>query len=888
MDTFGKIRDKNKIIAGIVRWQKTVWFPIAYAALAVVACTFGMYAYVPVFYIYAVTAVFTALFNDDIKVFLVPLLLTYFAIGGDQNVNLGTAANDIGAFFVPAGLTQLIIGGVVVVLAIFYRLVRDGVVKRAVTCRGIFTFGLLALAVAFIFNGVFSAAWEPMDLAYGLFEAVGIMLVYFIVLAMSDKTKNIIPYACKLCLICGLMICCEVFALIIKLNAGDMLLILDGEGKFIDFNRELILLGWGVGHMIAAVLVVMIPAAMYIAHSVKHGTWAYLAAVLFYAMSFFLRARTSMLMGGIIFVACAIVCCVHGRNRKWNLVMTGGIIAVVAITFISIFSVYGWENTSEIMESIKEFLRFDEKDSGRFVIWQNGVQDFVSAPVFGVGFMDGGLDNGPLNMYSNMYHNIGVQLIGSLGIAGVFAMLWHLKNFAEVTIRRFSAERLLLLFVPVAVIMTSLLDNFFFYFDVQLFYGLFLALAEVQLELTRKAALACLKLPAPGKKPRVAFTFVEAGKGHVMPELAICEAFEKKYGDRVEVVRSQFYTETDDADMRRFEDGFIRTVQLQSRSRIYGKASMIAGSICGDALAQRFVMSMRYPDSKADKPAVGHLRELAPDIVFTTHWATAFYANKLKGERPYTMLFCPDAYSNGMFNVDVNDFLITTPEGLDQVRRRRMYAGGNASLVPYPIRNEAFALHGKRNELRKELGIAPDAFTVVLADGGYGMAQLVATVKELAKSREKMTVIAVCGTNEAGCEELRKLTPSPSVDLRVYGFTKDMLKFVASADLFVGKSGANSMAEPTFFGVPIIITKCITPIESGIKKYYVKKVGNARYIPDPVKAAEAVRRYAEHPEELKPFAAMSAGLCANYGAEAIADLIYDRARKLSKMQTNNK
>lgn len=885
MDFFGKIRDNNKIISAIVKWQKTVWFPIAYAILAVVACTFGMYAYVPVFYIYAISAVFAALFNDDIKVMLVPLLLTYFAIGGDTILDTGISTSDVMLFFNPIGLVQLVIGGVIVVLALMYRLIRDGIFVRVVTRRGIFMFGLLALALSVILNGVFSAKWEPFDLAFGLFQAVGLIFVYFIVLAMSDKTRDIISYACKICVIGGLAICAEVLALTLKLHLEGALFFTNDLGVITDVNKNNMVLGWGVANMIAGVLVILIPAAMYIAHSLKHGSWACLAAVLFYAMSFWLRARTSMLMGGIMLVACAVVCCLHGVNRKPNRIILSSVAAAFVIVFVSVFSALGWENFEQNLVRIADFLRFDDKDSGRFEIWANGVDDFASAPVFGVGFTDGGIENGPSNIYSNMYHNIVIQLIGSMGIVGVLAMLWHLKNFAEVLIRRFSVERLLLLALPITVLLTSLLDNFFFYFDVQIFYGLFLALAEIQFEGERKAALSRLNVPPIDKKPRVTFTFIEAGKGHIMPELAVCEAFEKKYGDRVEVVRSQFYTETNDEDMTRFENGFIRTVELQSRSRIYGKASTIAVKVTGDALAQQFVMCMRYPDSKANKPSVEHLRELSPDLVFTTHWATAVYANRLKGSRPYTMLFCPDAYSNGMFNVDVNDFLISTPEGLDKVRRRRMYAGGNSTLVPYPIRGEAFALSGKRKELRKELGIEDDAFTVLLSDGGYGMAQLVATVKELAKSTQKMTVIAVCGINEKGCEQLRSLKTSPSVDLRVYGFTNDMLKFVAAADLFVGKSGANSMAEPTFFGVPIIITKCITTIESGIKKYYVKKVGNARYIPNPVKAAEAVRHYAEHPDELKTLAARSTGLSANFGAEAIADLIYDRVCRLKKLRS---
>ena len=46
------------------------------------------------------------------------------------------------------------------------------------------------------------------------------------------------------------------------------------------------------------------------------------------------------------------------------------------------------------------------------------------------------------------------------------------------------------------------------------------------------------------RKPRVVFPFTEAGMGHIMPLRAMADIFEKKYGDKVEVVRSQFFTET--------------------------------------------------------------------------------------------------------------------------------------------------------------------------------------------------------------------------------------------------------------------------------------------------------------------------------------------------------
>ena len=48
------------------------------------------------------------------------------------------------------------------------------------------------------------------------------------------------------------------------------------------------------------------------------------------------------------------------------------------------------------------------------------------------------------------------------------------------------------------------------------------------------------------KKPRVIFPYAEAGFGHIMPMNSIADKFEEMYGDKVECVRSQFFTESGD------------------------------------------------------------------------------------------------------------------------------------------------------------------------------------------------------------------------------------------------------------------------------------------------------------------------------------------------------
>ena len=871
MDFFKNIREKNRAVAAVAAWQKTIWFPAVYAVLGVVSCSFGMAAYIPVYYIFMLLTVFAALFCEDSKVLLAPLLISYFAVGGDGILNYGQAITDVSLFFEPAGLVNMYIVGSVMAAAILFRLIADGTIAAVFRRRGLLTWGFLALAAAMLLNGIFSAAWEPLDLAWGLFMAVGILLAYFIVPAMSDKTENIVGYLLRICLIVGLMICAEEWILMGRLAADGMLLELDEAGKWTGgFVRDYQVLGWGVSTYAAGMLAILIAPTMALAYSNRRGVWYYLAAVVMFLTIILLNARTAMLMGGIILLACMIICC-FGTNRKQNRIVFAVIVGAALVCVAGVWAVMG---TNDFFGFIAEMLRFDQGDNHRFERWANGWKDFLSAPIFGVGFMDGAATDP--SMYSNMYHNIFVQLIGALGVFGLLAFLFHIIQVAVLCVRKFRLERFLVLLGAAAVILTSLLDNFFFFFSVQLFYGAFLAAAELMLEKTRRELLDSHKRTVtPDRKPRIVFTFIEAGMGHIIPERAVADALEQKYGDKVEVVRSYFYRETGNEELKKFEQTLVKPVEVQSRSKFYGKLCMFGLWLFGDTISHEFVMRMRGP--KSVRPALEHMRELDADVVFATHWAATYYIGKMKKDRPYSVLYCPDLYSNGMFNMDCNDFLISTEEGLAEANRERMYGGGNASLVTYPIRNEAFALEGKRSEWRRELNIPEDRFTVVLSDGGYGMAKLEATVTELVKHKAEITIFAVCGKNAEGAERLKKLKCAEGIDLRVFGFTDKMLEFLCAADLYVGKSGANSIAEPTFFGLPVILTKCITPIEVGTKKYFKDIIANALFIRSPKKAAEKIAYFATHRAELKTLAENTKKRRAAYGAEQIADLLYERA-----------
>ena len=875
MSIFEKIKAKHPIINKLAEWQKTIWYPALFALLGVFSTSFGMAVYIPIMWVLAVAVVFSALFCDDLKVLLVPLILAYYCIGDDVDLTLGTSTSNVLGAFSPAGLANLLICGGLMLSVLIYKFIVTGVFRDAYRKRGLFTFGLLALSIASITNGIFSPDWTPMNLAVGLLEAVGFAVVYFIVLAMTDKTKDSVAYACKVMVCLGFMISAQVLVLSLRLNAEDLLFLRDATGAIVGFQRNYTVFSWGVFNLVGAVLALCLPASMYLAHSRRYSPLSFASAIIFYIVVVFVNGRTAIVFGGVVLLVCIVACCVSGRNRKKNIISSIALALLLLVAFLVMMQTLG--GVENLLTSIWNILRFSAEDNGRFPLWIDGLSDLSRAPIFGVGFMDGGY-NGDLingNMYSNFYHNIGVELLGALGIIGVIAFIIHFKNWLEVVIRKFSFGKFIICLVPALVVLMSILDNFFWYLNVQILYGVFLALAERRLEDARETDIANIK--PMRSKPRVVFTLVEAGKGHITPVQAVHSVFKEKYGDRAEVVLSEFYTETGDQKLVDFEKGFALAVKIQSRNALLGKACRLGNFLSGDALGQEWLMAITPGGIITKKRGVKHMEELDADFVFTAHWATAYYAKQLK-KRPYVMMFCPDAYANGMFNMDCNELLMPTEAGYKDVRGRRLYAGGNVTEVPFPIRKKAEYYRARIPELRENLGIK-DEMVVTLCDGGYGMARLEETVKELSQAKEKLTIIALCGTNDEMRARIEKLETSPTVRIIAVGYEEDILGYIAVADLFLGKGGANSMAEPAYFGVPVIITKCITYIEKGMKKYYVNKVGGALYIPNAKRAAEKVLEFARDRSHLVPYAQKMATLRECYGAEKIADLIWQRLQE---------
>lgn len=373
-------------------------------------------------------------------------------------------------------------------------------------------------------------------------------------------------------------------------------------------------------------------------------------------------------------------------------------------------------------------------------------------------------------------------------------------------------------------------------------------------------------------KIRVLFPFVEAGFGHIMPMKSIIGTFEKKYGDKVEVIPSAFFTESGDRHLKRYERMLARQVRTYNRFPAIGYLATFFCEIFGPVLAS--FGSMRLIAPVAYRRSVAHMRELYPDVVFSTHWATNYYAEHLK-EKPLTVMYCPDAQHYALFSYRSDLNMISMPSGYRKALKKKQYTPDNMKLVPFLIRNEAFAVSKDKRAARAALGLPEDQFTVLLVEGGYGIGKTEAICKLLAKERFPLTVIPVCGRNEALYRRLCALETTEEITLRPYAFTDDMFRLEAAADLFCGKSG-NILAEATFFGNPSIVTNCSNMTEQNIADHYIRTVGCAMKEFSPRKTVELIKTFAGDPAALLPYREAAGAYRGHFGSEQAADELWNK------------
>jgi len=143
-----------------------------------------------------------------------------------------------------------------------------------------------------------------------------------------------------------------------------------------------------------------------------------------------------------------------------------------------------------------------------------------------------------------------------------------------------------------------------------------------------------------------------------------------------------------------------------------------------------------------------------------------------------------------------------------------------------------FATPANPPAARKQMGLDADATVILVSAGGYGIGPVEQLVKDLLALQRQWQIAAIAGKSEKTrlrLEEFAKQAghlSSGSPRLCPVGFTTEMDKYMAAADLLVGKAGGLTTSEALARALPMALIEPI-PGQEGRNADHLLEAGAA-------------------------------------------------------------
>lgn len=253
-------------------------------------------------------------------------------------------------------------------------------------------------------------------------------------------------------------------------------------------------------------------------------------------------------------------------------------------------------------------------------------------------------------------------------------------------------------------------------------------------------------------------------------------------------------------------------------------------------------MVLPFAAARLKKILVSH----RPALIVSTHpWANhipAWLLQELGWKVPLVTMVTDLVSIHHWWLCPAADLCLVATE---RVRRKAVEAGlrrNKVRVVGIPVDLAFLDPPKEQRELRKELGLAEDRFSILLAGGGEGMGNVFSVARAVAQASLDVQVVIVAGRNEKLTRKLEAV--SWEVPTRVFGFATDMPALMHAADLVITKAGPSTISEALACGLPMLLSGALRGQEEGNVEWVLER-GAGLPTPTPEKVVTALREFVQ-------------------------------------------
>src|SRR5207302_9752716 len=374
-------------------------------------------------------------------------------------------------------------------------------------------------------------------------------------------------------------------------------------------------------------------------------------------------------------------------------------------------------------------------------------------------------------------------------------------------------------------------------------------------------------------KPRVLLLSATSGAGHVRAAQALEKAFLARGDCAVEHI-----------DALRYVSKLFQRVYDKAYISMVRRAPELMG-----VLYERTDQPWHHPrrrlalDRLNTGPMIRLLKRIQPDLCVATHFLPAEIIAWLIAKRKlraHNAIVVTDYDVHAMWLCrTVDRYYLAIDEAAEYLARIGV-PPEKLRVTGIPI-DPVFATPMNRSAARKQLGLDADATVILVSAGGYGIGPVEQLVKDLLALQRQWQIAAIAGKSEKTrlrLEEFAKQAghlSSGSPRLCPVGFTTEMDKYMAAADLLVGKAGGLTTSEVLARALPLALIGPIPGQEERNADHLLEagaaircnnlpaaawKIAMLFDQPDKLRAMKQAARTMAHPEAARVIAQDALGL----------------------------
>jgi processive 1,2-diacylglycerol beta-glucosyltransferase len=188
----------------------------------------------------------------------------------------------------------------------------------------------------------------------------------------------------------------------------------------------------------------------------------------------------------------------------------------------------------------------------------------------------------------------------------------------------------------------------------------------------------------------------------------------------------------------------------------------------------------------------------------------------------------------------------------------------------------AFEQDMSRGECARALGLDPGKTTILLMGGGAGIGRLDEVAARLLALNDHFQLIALAGKNLAALNALQALAKKFPGRLLAQGYTHQVERLMACADLVVTKPGGLTISECLAMGLPMIVNEPI-PGQEERNADFLLEHGVALKASDAVTLEYRIRYLLQHPEKLAEMRERARALGRPAAARSVLNIVLGRS-----------